>query len=75
MSLVCVLHLVSTEFPHLAKITQIQSHTQFKEKTLAVVRNTGDSLLSGIRLNELLRYTVKPACMSTCVFCRKLCNF
>ena len=62
MSAVCVLHLESTEFPHVAEITQFHSDAQFKGWTLAVVRNTGDCLLTGIRLNELLRDTNLPAC-------------
>jgi hypothetical protein len=37
MPAVCVLHLESTEFPHVAKITQFQSYTQFKGRKLAVV--------------------------------------
>lgn len=48
MSTVSFLHLESTEFPHVAEITQFHSDTQFKGWTLAVVRNTGDSLLTGI---------------------------
>jgi len=42
-----------TKFPHVAKITQFQSHAQFKGGTLAVVRNKDNYLLTGSRLNEL----------------------